>query len=62
MQAPLIDAISVSDARDKLHDLETSVPGGISDFEKRAYAYGLSPREQGVWELITELRWLLGDE
>lgn len=62
MTAPYVERLTVQDAKRELNKLERSVEGGINAFERRAYLYELSPREQGVWERISELRWLVSDE
>ncbi|AKK06623.1 hypothetical protein CMUST_11560 [Corynebacterium mustelae] len=60
MTAPMLNPMSKKEAEDKLHELETTIQGGIEEFEERARFFDLSPLEQGVWERISELRWLLG--
>lgn len=59
MTAHLLRRLTTAQAQRELDDLESRVDGGIEDFEERAHRYDLSARERGVWERITELRWLL---
>lgn len=59
MTTPMMRRLSVQEAENELHSLEQGVEGGIASFEERARFHDLSPREQGVWERIRELRWLL---
>lgn len=60
MTAPVLRRLTVDQAERELRQLEDSVDGGIEAFEQRARRYELSPLEGGVWERISELRWLLG--
>ncbi|AWB85089.1 hypothetical protein EKI51_09490 [Corynebacterium sanguinis] len=62
MTVPAMQRLTPEQAERELAQLEASVDGGIQRFEQRAYRYELSPRERGVWERISELRWLLGRE
>ncbi|MGV0392215.1 hypothetical protein [Corynebacterium riegelii] len=60
MSTPIIRRLTVEEAKQELRNLEQQVEGGIDAFEERAHSYDLSPTEQGVWQRISELRWLLG--
>ena len=59
MTSPKLRRLTVTEAQHELSQLESGVDGGIHDFEERAHRYDLSARERGVWERISELRWLL---
>lgn len=61
MTAPIMRRLSEAEARAELHDLESSISGSLDEFEERAYAYALTDEEAGLWERITELRWLIQD-
>ncbi|OIR46174.1 hypothetical protein [Corynebacterium sp. NML130628] len=66
MTAPLVENLSKEAARHELSELKNSIESTFGDsiegFEERAHNYNLTPREFAVWERVSELRWLLGDE
>lgn len=62
MTAPLVENLVMVEAREELRQLEESIEVPFEEFEERAYSYNLTPREFGIWERISELRWLLGED
>ncbi|MDO5098667.1 MAG: hypothetical protein Q4D85_07895 [Corynebacterium sp.] len=60
MPEPKLRCLTVAQAETELHELESNVEGGIKDFEARAHLLDISSIEAGIWERISELRWLLG--
>ncbi|MCP1388130.1 hypothetical protein M5J20_08010 [Corynebacterium sp. TA-R-1] len=61
MSSPVLRRLTVADAQRELATLESQVDGPLEEFERRAHHYTLSPREQGIWERISELRWMLSN-
>lgn len=62
MIAHVMGRLTVEQVEQELSQLEDSVDGGIDAFEQRGRRYELSPLESGVWDRISEFRWLLGRE
>lgn len=62
MTAPILETLSRKEAINELNQLKAEVEGGFDEFEMRAYSYNLTPSEFAVWERISELCWLLGEE
>lgn len=59
MTAPILRRLTEDEATSELRALEASVGGSLEDFEERAHAYELNDEEAGLWERISELRWLI---
>lgn len=59
MSAPIIRRLTKSEAAAELKELESEIVGDPEEFVERAYNYDLSPTEMGLWERISELRWLI---
>ena len=59
MSSPVLRRLTIADAEQELATLESQIDGTMQEFERRARQYSLSPREQGIWERISELRWML---
>lgn len=66
MTAPLVENLSKEAARHEIAELKKSIESlsgdSFEEFEERADNYNLTPREFAVWERVSELRWLLGDD
>lgn len=59
MTVPSLRRLTVEEAQAELASLEQRVEGPMEEFERRAYDYELTAREQGLWQRISELRWML---